>query len=667
VPDPVPVTDGLWLWLRSDRHVTLDAQDLVSTWADARGRVLSAYQPISGWRPAVFTTGAPPHPSVYFDGVSNLPIHDDFLPATQQFTLFFLGRPTATRGTDLHARLLWTGNVSAPRLSVGTDGLAVSTASNQLLVQSSQPLAAFCPLTVTCTGPELLVFLQGIGIGSASTASGPLTTGGILGGGSETSLGFIGHVTEVLLYDRALGTSERRAVEAYLQARYDCLPQESSSSGSSSSSAPSSASSAGASASSGAPPNSSSSAEPSSASSESSSSSSGESSSSGSSESSSSSSSESSSSSSEEGMTSSSAPLSATFDSDDYSRGFDPISGDPWTSVCQSPTLTDLPGMINLNVNDHIRVLFTDNDAAQRCEIAVADGDSDKITVETVGGMQQKTVLRITGYVSDGAQQARVHVYDKDKPTSSRQPLATLRVDVLPAAILNLGIWMVQDSTTRPETLILASIDQPRRDAILQRVNKAFGQAGVVFQPVSATHLPAGPWLDIQYDKLIPRALLGDIPPNDMLNFENTIPGDIWVECLAVQEGVRAAAPAYANLALVRRMDDPKLGITIPLGTSISYLQTSDLEGAQAPKYVEFEFACAHEVGHQFNLSTRNTYSHHDDGPYPTDLNGKVWKALMAETLDEHTTEWMRREDWSKANMIAQGKTDNWTPLPNPL
>ena len=87
-------------------------------------------------------------------------------------------------------------------------------------------------------------------------------------------------------------------------------------------------------------------------------------------------------------------------------------------------------------------------------------------------------------------------------------------------------------------------------------------------------------------------------------------------------------------------------GIT-PLGGSFSYVaavngQTIDL-------------VSAHELGHQLLLSTVNTTTYHDKGPFPTDKNGKNWRGLMKKNYKKSkTTEWLRGVDWKAANDKAK-------------
>ncbi len=93
--------------------------------------------------------------------------------------------------------------------------------------------------------------------------------------------------------------------------------------------------------------------------------------------------------------------------------------------------------------------------------------------------------------------------------------------------------------------------------------------------------------------------------------------------------------------------------------------------------FLEFNQVCAHEIGHQLDLSSRPgaaANGQHDPGAaspneFPTDPAGKMWVALMHQHASiglHEKTEWLWHGDWWTANDSAGNKITNWTPRERP-
>jgi hypothetical protein len=194
VPDPVPITAGLRLWLRSDRHVTADHTGQVSAWADARGLPLLATQGDAARFPTLLANGLPPQPSVRFAGSHALTFDPALLPATA-FTVFLLARPTGQRttgalGTDGQRFLLHGPDIPfyAAQLSVGQQSLAIYPHGGGLpIYELIRSLPALCPYTARLQPGEVHLFLDGEAIGTFGIST-DLHPGYSLGGPPELGI-----------------------------------------------------------------------------------------------------------------------------------------------------------------------------------------------------------------------------------------------------------------------------------------------------------------------------------------------------------------------------------------------------------------------------------------------------------------------------------------------
>lgn len=132
--------------------------------------------------------------------------------------------------------------------------------------------------------------------------------------------------------------------------------------------------------------------------------------------------------------------------------------------------------------------------------------------------------------------------------------------------------------------------------------------------------------------------------------------------------------PGSVNLVLIGKFSNGHLGDTMP-GTRCSFVATNTSNYPRLD-YSDFLISCAHEVGHQFGLSTHNLldplHPKHDGGKYPEKecyLDGKPIQtylpgfvqgamdsfkyALMSEQAAHGQWRWIRNEDWEKANDMA--------------
>ena len=349
------------------------------------------------------------------------------------------------------------------------------------------------------------------------------------------------------------------------------------------------------------------------------------------------------------------------FRSDDNTRGFDPyIPGDVspseepdsdhpewWTSVCRTPTpVSAALGQENLNVNEYIRVEFGSDQEAALFEVVADPAFEDFLKVTTPDGMRKSTklkitwddagradtdILRIAVFLYPAGTKAKVEAGESGWPAAAR----TLHVMVMPEQRLKLGIWNVYDPRYLQQT---KSTVAPDPLAMLKRVNHAYRQACVVFDPI--------PRQDPNVDHSI-RGVEYDSDRNNM--------------ALDFSEGINLVRPVFpkagtVNVVLIRNLTESSaytLPRTSQTAGDMTFIALRNFESQQtiAKLNIYVPETCAHEVGHQLLLSTRITNGEfHDSGPFPDEAKNP----LMSTSDSFGRQDWLRHEDWEAANLQAK-------------
>lgn len=363
----------------------------------------------------------------------------------------------------------------------------------------------------------------------------------------------------------------------------------------------------------------------------------------------------------------------------ELSRVRDEDNPEWWTSVC-SVSVAGAAGIVgDLNVNNHIEVVFENDAQAGLCEIIPTPASREFIDVID-NGMVTRTALTITGKASAGTerQNAEICVYPKsgvEGAQGQRQakpgvlPLAKLKVMVMPKINLKLAVWKIPSDPLNPTASIPAVVNPA---AILQETNRAFRQACVVF-----TAVPAPSVVSSAYDSRQPFNYLNTepMPGSQSEEYDETFKLETDVKNHAVTN----SGLAEVNLAIVRSITAESafaLHVT-RIDAQMSFISAS--RPARGPvsslDFGLFCLECAHEIGHQLRLSTRRTGptipENHDIGifPYPkhpqSDNEYLGTGLLMPGEKSPQSKVWLRHEDWVAAWKSAQalvGKT-NWQPL----
>src|SRR5262249_39907888 len=96
---------------------------------------------------------------------------------------------------------------------------------------------------------------------------------------------------------------------------------------------------------------------------------------------------------------------------DRFSEGFDPPladAGEAWTSVAGSGPYS---------VNERTKLVFTSDEFAMKCELAVANDSSGLISVSPTSITSKETELRISGLRGDSIAEGTIEVRTKDSGT----------------------------------------------------------------------------------------------------------------------------------------------------------------------------------------------------------------------------------------------------------
>lgn len=213
--------NGLEFWLRADAGVTADSNGLVSAWTDQLGG-LSAGQSNPSIQPSLIAHDVNGLPALRFDGGNNY-LDTNFVGMGGQELTFFV----VTKGNQYQSLLRFqppgSGNYlvypwsSNPVFINSADGgagagIAAGLVSGQWNIGEVTYKA----------GDQMTTYDNGNLVASRAAANIglpgglPLTIGRYLGGGEYLQ----GDVAEVLIYNRALSSTERETVEDYLNGKY---------------------------------------------------------------------------------------------------------------------------------------------------------------------------------------------------------------------------------------------------------------------------------------------------------------------------------------------------------------------------------------------------------------------------------------------------------------
>jgi hypothetical protein len=232
------VTDGLQLWLRADAGVTLDPNNAVLEWADQSGNANNAVQGVDTQAPKQVSNALNSLPVLRFDG------EDDFLDVADSESLSGTGDMSSffvVKFDDFATfRAVWGktagtgGNIPAPTDIYALPGSGVlrvfrgdGTLNNLSSVDTAQPLRAntFLVLGFTVAADRLTHYVNnqenGSGPSTLNTADGDTSLK--IGTRTDFVTRLKGDLAELLIYNKALDSTDRASVFTYLQTKYNLL------------------------------------------------------------------------------------------------------------------------------------------------------------------------------------------------------------------------------------------------------------------------------------------------------------------------------------------------------------------------------------------------------------------------------------------------------------
>ena len=227
---------GLALWLDAGQITGAADATAVATWQDRSGNARDATQITLAKQPIYRSTGALLTPSgkpvVQFDGVSSQLVSaspSGFPTGNADVTMFVVFETTTT---SINTQVAFSYGVAGTRQAphVGISGSATTALfgayADDLAFAETNPLNTFHVSSYVYTSADTTVrglVDGGVNSGSRVLAAapnwgvGPFYVGGFFG---LSGFYVMGAIAEVVVYSRALSTTERQQCEAYLKAKH---------------------------------------------------------------------------------------------------------------------------------------------------------------------------------------------------------------------------------------------------------------------------------------------------------------------------------------------------------------------------------------------------------------------------------------------------------------
>jgi len=225
---PGGITSNNVFWVKADKGITSSSSN-VSQWDDQSGNGNDATQTTSSDQPSISNVVRNYNPGVYFDGTNENMGMTDLINSTNTSLAVFAVGTNETGGDTWHAMVFgqsdgsWaSGGYGLCALNAGnTDFGCWVNGYNTNFVSttwSNQPAAI---LEGQYDGSNVEFFINSDSKGTDSY-SGQVGDNGstYLGGGPATSYNHKGYISEVVIYDNSLSSTNRARINSYLAIKY---------------------------------------------------------------------------------------------------------------------------------------------------------------------------------------------------------------------------------------------------------------------------------------------------------------------------------------------------------------------------------------------------------------------------------------------------------------
>ncbi|MEZ5302588.1 MAG: chitobiase/beta-hexosaminidase C-terminal domain-containing protein [Verrucomicrobiales bacterium] len=214
--DTAPISrDGLQLWLRADRALTVDGDGGVSRWGDLSGAGNDFTMRTGSQEPVAALSGGVE--TLVFDGANDGLNSPESMSLGRPSTIFMVARQISGGGAQRALQSTTNNWLLGPHTSTG--GLY----ANGWVRNDGFPVGETFVATALSLPGETRYYFQGEDYTVDSAPSGIIGRPALGGGVGAYFDPFNGEIYEVIMYDRALDEAERRAVEAYLGGRYSAF------------------------------------------------------------------------------------------------------------------------------------------------------------------------------------------------------------------------------------------------------------------------------------------------------------------------------------------------------------------------------------------------------------------------------------------------------------
>lgn len=237
IASPAPIaTTGLRLWLRSDRGLVLSPQsgtDYVTAWRDQSGRRSDATAPgygVNSVRPKRVAAGLGEFPVVEFDNYDDHLSLPDILESGRPAEVFYVLKKASASAQRMLGHLYSSSNAYYPYNSTDIRDNFLSNTDHQF--PSLTSITDYHLYNVAAGAGEWTARMNGLVAFTSTQNTVPLFTSdgyNRIGTGSSnyysSSYSFDGDLAELIVFDRVLSSGERDEVYAYLQDRYNLIPE----------------------------------------------------------------------------------------------------------------------------------------------------------------------------------------------------------------------------------------------------------------------------------------------------------------------------------------------------------------------------------------------------------------------------------------------------------